>query len=119
MTTQKSAPPRRFPEARRLVVLQMKAGWRFDPRRRLFQGPHGESFSPKADLPTGTKIAPLDEELAKAEPKGLSSDERRLARIVNLTVSPGSDPDRLKEKAEGWPCKEKVWVPPVPSPPGP
>ena len=119
MTMQKIMPPRRFPEARRLVVLQMKPGWRFDPHQRLFHGPHGESASPKADLPKGTRIAPLDKDLSKAEYKGLSSDERRLARTLNLTVPPGSDPDRLKEKAEAWPCKEEVWVPPVPSLPVP
>lgn len=118
MTMRKKAP-RRFSEVRRLVVLQMKPGWRFDRRRRRFERPDGESFSPAADLPRGTRIELLDEDLAEADPGVLDEDERILARTVNLTVPPGSDPDRLKEKAEAWPCKEEVWAPPAPSPAGP
>jgi hypothetical protein len=81
----------------------LKAEWWFDTKKRTFTSAKGETFSPFADLPAGSKIVYKAPDLARANPAKMNEHERALRRYMQLILPAGVSPSRLVSAVRKWP----------------
>lgn len=99
---------------RRHLVLQLRKGWTYESRPRRFVTADRDFFDPRADLPKYTRIRFQVPAMAKKTKRSPAEDE--LARNIQI-VPPGNVPtEQLLERLRSWPCVEKAWIAPTPSP---
>ena len=92
--------------------VRLKAGWRFDRRRRSLVSMADKPVSLRGLLPSGTKIVPMAPSLADADPKSLSEDEQLLARYLQVVLPEGADPTDLAAALHDLDGMELVSTPP-------
>ena len=95
------------------IELKLRPGWRFEPRRRLFESESGETFAPYGDLPKGTKIVYKVPRLAHADAAGLSDAERDLRRYLQVILPAGQSLQDHLAAIHRWPCVAEVHRGPV------
>ena len=81
----------------------LKAEWTFDTKKRTFRSAKGETFSPFADLPSGSTIVYKAPDLARSDPSKLNEHERALRRYMQLILPAGVSPSRLVAVVRKWP----------------
>jgi hypothetical protein len=101
------------------VEVKLKRGWRFEPRRRLFENESGETFAPYPDLPKGTKIVYKVPRLAQADAAGLSDAERDLRRYLQVILPAGQSLQDHLAAIRSWPSVAEAQTGPVVSLPQP
>src|SRR5262249_52418578 len=92
--------------------VRLKPGWRFDRRRRALVSEDGQSLSLRGKLASGARVVPMAPSLAAADQRGLSEDERLLARHVQVVGPSGADPADLAAALRGLEGVEQVSTPP-------
>jgi hypothetical protein len=90
----------------------LKEGWRLDPGKRSFVTPRGDENALRGILPPRTRVIPLAESLAEADPDNLSQEERYLARHVQVVFPPGADANEYADALRHLEAVEEVRVPP-------
>jgi hypothetical protein len=89
------------------VDFRLKAGWRFVSRSGTFESDSGETFSPRGDLPEGSRIVYKIPHLARADASKLNEHERELRRYMQLILPPRTSPAKYVSTVRGWPCVEE------------
>jgi hypothetical protein len=92
--------------------MRLKAGWRFDRRRRALVSEGGGVVSLRRLLPSGTRVVPMAPSLAEADPRDLSEDERLLARYLQVVLPSDADPGAVAPALRGLDEVELVSTPP-------
>ncbi len=103
---------------RRSVDFTLKAGWRFDPKGRIFKSDAGETFSPRGKLPAGSRIVHTAPSLGRAEPSRLNEHERELRRYMQVILPRGESPAPYLRAIRSWPPVEEASAGPELSLPG-
>lgn len=113
-----AVPPPKDGSIRTPLDFTLKSGWSFDPKRRIFTSPKGETFSPFRDLPAGSKIVYKTPGLARSDPSKLNEHERALQRYMQLILPAGVSAARLLPAVRAWPSVESAGTGPEVSLPG-
>lgn len=103
------------------VEVKLKAGWEFDPGRRVFISDQGEKFAPRGELPKHSKIVHKTPSLAIAARSAkakLSDDERSLLRHLHVILPADQSPAKYVETIRDWPCVADATLPAEVSLPG-
>lgn len=93
------------------LSLRLRRGWRLAAPGE-FADAGGARLYVAADLPPGAELVPTVPALAAADPKGLSTPERELARHVQLILPSGVDAAKLLPVVKRWASVEDAQVPP-------
>jgi hypothetical protein len=109
MTARRSDGPKRL---RPSLDVKLASGWRYEGRAGLFISSDGKQFSPREQLPKGTKLLYMVPQLARAEGSSLSADERNLARHMQIVFPKGTAVDSYLAAIRKWHCVEQVQPPP-------
>jgi hypothetical protein len=91
---------------------KLKSGWHFETKRRAFESDSGEKFSPRGDLPEGSRIVYKVPNLAKADESKLSKHERDLRRYMQVILPEGESPAAYLRAVRAWPPVEEANVGP-------
>jgi hypothetical protein len=91
---------------------KLKSGWRFVSKSCAFESDSGEAFSPRGDLPAGSRIVYKVPNLARADASKLNEHERELRRYMQLVLPQGESPAPYLRTVRGWPCVEEAQVGP-------
>ena len=97
---------------------KLKPGWYFETKSRTFKSGSGEKFSPRGDLPVGTRIVYKVPNLAKADPSTLNEHERDLRRYMQVILPHGESPLTYLAAVRAWPSVEHAHAGPEVSLPG-
>ena len=81
----------------------LKPDWSFDTKRRTFRSAKGETFSPFAGLPPGSRIVYKAPGLARADPSTLNEHEQALRRYMQLILPPGESLAPFLPRVRTWP----------------
>jgi hypothetical protein len=100
------------------IDFMLKAGWSFDTTRRTFTSERGEAFSPRGDLPKGSRLAYKVPSLARADARKLDVHERALRRYMQVVLPAGEQPATYLRTVKAWPPVEEAHVTPQVSLPG-
>ena len=101
------------------IDVTLKRGWSFDAKRRRFVSAKGETFSPFADLPKGSRIVYKAPHLARAAGSTLTAHEVALLRYMQV-ILPNAEPvARYISAVRAWPPVEQAQAGPDVSLPGP
>ena len=95
------------------LVVRLRQGWTYEPKKRRFVASGEAPFSPRADLPKYTRIK--FQVPAMAEKRDRSPAEDELARSIQIVPPKSARSAPLLEQLESWPCVEKAWIAPSPS----
>ena len=93
------------------LIVILKPGWTFMPKRRLFISTTGERFSVKGQLPKYSRIAYQIPDLAEKPRDLLSEDESLLSRYMYIRLPKKYDPLDYLPTIEEWECVEEVQSP--------
>ncbi len=96
------------------LVLRLRKGWSYEPQSRRFVKDNRDPFLPRADLPKYTRIK--FQVPAMARKRKRTSAENELARSIQIVTPKSVAPERLLKRLQSWPCVDKVWIAPTPSP---
>lgn len=77
-------------------------------KRRTFKSGSGEKFSPRADLPAGSRIVYKVPNLARADASTLSEPERELRRYMQVILPHGESPAKYLRVVRAWPSVEEA-----------
>ena len=105
---------RRRTSARDHLVVRLRQGWTYEPKKRRFVAAGEAPFSPRADLPKYTRIKFQVPAMAKKRDRSPAEDE--LARSIQIVPPKSARTEPLLKQLESWPCVEKAWIAPSPSP---
>ena len=94
------------------IDAKLKSNWFFEPKRRMFRSEAGEQFSPRGELPKGTRIVYKVSTLAGAEPSKLNQHERELRRYIQVILPGGESPTKYLQAVRAWPPVEMAHVGP-------
>lgn len=94
------------------IDFTLKAGWHFDTTRRSFESDSGETFSPRGELPQGSRIVHKVPNLARADTSRLNEHERELRRYMQAILPHGESPARYLRAVRSWPSVEEANVGP-------
>lgn len=97
----------------RPVEVKLKAGWRFDRRRRAFVAESGAKCTSQGDLPRKTKVVAKVPSLTEAPEAALSAPQKELRRYVQIILPEGHSPEEHLDAIRRWPCVEDAQLPPV------
>ncbi len=103
---------------RRPIDVTLKRGWSFDVKRRRFVSAKGETFSPFADLPKGSRIVYKAPHLARAQVSTLSTHETALLRYMQVILPTDTPVARYVAAVRAWPPVEQAEAGPDVSLPG-
>lgn len=103
---------------RRPIDVTLKRGWSFDAKRRRFISAKGETFSPFADLPKGSRIVYKAAHLARAAVSTLSAHEIALLRYMQVILPTAEPVARYLAAVRAWPPIERAEAGPDVSLPG-
>lgn len=101
------------------IDLKLKAGWRFDTARRIFESDSGEKFSPRGELPKNCRIVYKVPNLASADESELNEHEMDLRRYMQVILPKGESPAAYVDAVRAWPCVAEAHVAPEVSLPYP
>lgn len=93
---------------RKSVDFKLKAGWQFEPTGRTFKSDAGETFSPRAQLPAGSRIVHTAPSLARAEPSRLNEHQRELRRYMQVILPKGESAAPHLRAIRSWPPVEEA-----------
>jgi hypothetical protein len=96
----------------------LKPRWEWQPKQGRIATETREVAAGEK-LPRGTEISYLVERLQKFAAAELSAPEKKLARWVQIKLSPQADVDSVLREITSWPCVAEAHVVPPPSLPGP
>jgi hypothetical protein len=88
------------------VDFKLKPGWRFVSRSCTFESDTGETFSPRGDLPEGSRIVYKVPNLARADASKLNEHEKELRRYMQLILPQRTSAAKYQSTVRGWPCVE-------------
>ena len=109
------APSKRKPvSGRPYLLLRLREGWSYEPQSRCFVKDNRDSFHPRSDLPKYTRIRFQVPAMARKRKRTSAEDE--LARSIQIVTPKSVPPERLLKRLQSWPCVDKVWIAPTPSP---
>jgi hypothetical protein len=94
------------------IDFTLQAGWSFDTRRRIFTSERGETFSPRHDLPKGSRIVYKIPRLARMDAKKLDEHERALRRYMQFVLPAGERAATHLRTVRAWPPVEEAHVTP-------
>lgn len=94
------------------VEIKLKPKWRYDSSNRTFVSDSGETFRPSGSLPKGTKIVYKVPDLAKADRRGMSVDEKNLVRHLQVILPKGEQPSKYVEDIRSWTSVEEAHTAP-------
>jgi hypothetical protein len=97
---------------------KLKPGWRLDTRRGVLESARGERFSPRRQLPKGTRTVRKVPQASRAETATASRAERDLQRYVQVILPPGERPADHLAAVRRWPGVEAAHIAPDVSLPG-
>lgn len=100
------------------LVVKLKRGWRYQDSARVFVSSRGQEFAPYGRLPRRGRIVYMVPDLAHADPKSLSKDERDLARYMQVILPKGTAAPDYLAVVRNWPCSEEAQLPTEISLPG-
>ena len=100
------------------IDFTLKAGWSFETKNRIFTSENGETFSPFAGLPKGSRIVYKVPRLARASVSKLSDAERALRTHMQLILPAGETATAYRREVQAWPVVEAARVGPQVSLPG-
>ena len=100
------------------IDFTLKAGWSFDTKTRIFTSESGETFSPFAGLPKGSKVVYKVPRLARANVSTLSESERALRPHMQLILPAGETATEYRRAVQAWPVVDAAQVGPQVSLPG-
>jgi hypothetical protein len=86
----------------------------YEPGRGRFTKKGQDPIRPRADLPKFTRIAFQVPAMARKRKRTPAEDE--LARSIQIVPPKGVPLGRVLTRVRSWPCVEKAWVAPTPSP---
>lgn len=92
--------------------LKLKPGWHFDTKRGTFESDAGEKFSPRGEVPKGSRIVYKVPNLARADPSKLNEHERDLRRYMQVILPRGESSATYLRVIRGWPSVEEANVGP-------
>ena len=107
-----AVPLPRDGRVRPTIDFMLKAGWSFDTRRRIFTSERGETFSPRGNLPKGSRIVYKVPRLARADAKKLDKHERALRRYMQVVLQVDEQPATYLRTVRAWPPVEEAHVAP-------
>lgn len=87
---------------------KLKARWHFDATRRSFESDSGQKFSPRGELPQGSRIVYKVPSLAQADASKLNEHERELRRYMQVILPHGESPARYLRAVRSWPSVEEA-----------
>ena len=90
------------------LIVVLKPGWTFLPKRKLFISATGERFSVKGQLPKYSRIRYQIPDLAEQAQESLAEDEALLARYMHIRLPKKFDPLEYLPAIEEWECVEEV-----------
>lgn len=110
----------RPPDVEPFIVVQLREGWHYNTDAMTFGPTESEptetgekqAVDLAAELPEGSRLAPMIPHLLKASADELSEWERDLARYLHLFPGDGTDLDALVERLSTWESVEKAYLPP-------
>lgn len=91
---------------------KLKPGWHFATKRGEFESESGERYSPRGELPKGSRIVYKVPNLARAAPSNLNEHERDLRRYMQVILPKGESPARYVRAIRAWPAVEEAHVAP-------
>ena len=94
------------------IDFKLKSGWSFDTKRRTFESETGETFSPRGELPEGSRIVYKVPNLARADPSTLNEHERDLRRYMQVILPRGRIAREFLQTVRAWPPVEEAHVGP-------
>ena len=100
-------PPR---SAKIKIPVELKPGWRFDPKRRVFVSDRGQVWKPK--LQRSSRIVYKIPRLAKARAASLSNPERVLQSYMQVILPASESPRAHLHTIATWPFVEEAYVAP-------
>ena len=98
---------------------KLKPGWHFDTKRGTFESAAGERFSPRGDLPKGSRIVYKVPNLARADPSKLNEHERDLRSYMQVILPRGESPEKYLQVIRSLPPVEEAHIGPEVSLPQP
>jgi hypothetical protein len=99
--------------------VKLKSGWHFDTKLGTFESDAGEKFSPRGELPKGSRIVYKVPNLARADPSRLNEHERDLRRYMQVILPRGESPDKYLQVVRSWSSVEEAHIGPDVSLPQP
>jgi hypothetical protein len=100
------------------ISVTLKPGWSFDAKRRRVVAVKGETVSPFADLPKGSRIVYTAPHLARAARSTLSAPEAELLRYMQVILPTAEPAATYISAVRGWPSVERAEAGPNVSLPG-
>jgi hypothetical protein len=97
---------------------KLKSEWYFETKSRTFKSSSGDRFSPRGDLPRGSRIVYKTPKLAQADPSALNEHERELRRYMQVILPHGESPAKYVPAVRAWPSVEEAYAGPDVSLPG-
>jgi hypothetical protein len=91
---------------------KLKSDWHFDTMSRTFASDAGEKFSPRGELPAGSRIVYKAPNLARADPTKLNGPEQDLRRYMQVILPRGESADRYLQVIRSWPPVEEARIGP-------
>lgn len=107
-----AVPVPRDGSVRMPLDFKLKSAWHFHTKRRAFASDSGETFSPRGDLPEGSRIVYKVPNLAKADAGTLNEHERDLRRYMQVILPKGESPAEYLQAVRAWPPVEEANVGP-------
>jgi len=92
--------------------LKLRSNWHFDTKRRVFESDSGETFSPRGDLPKGSRIVYKVPNLARADASSLSEHERELRRYMQVILPQGETAGTYLRAVRAWPSVDDAQIGP-------
>jgi hypothetical protein len=113
-----AVPPPEDGSVRTPLDFKLKPGWSYEMKSRTFTSGSGEKFSPRGDLPRGSRIVYKTPKLAQADPSALTEHERELRRYMQVILPHGESPGKYVQSVRAWPSVEDAHAGPDVSLPG-
>jgi hypothetical protein len=111
--TNKKVSVRDHLSARDHLIVRLRQGWTYEPKRRRFVATGENPFSPRADLPKYTRIKFQVPAMAKKRDRSPAEDE--LARGIQIVPPKNVPTEPILRQLQSWPCVEKAWIASTPS----
>lgn len=93
------------------IVVELKKGWHYEEASGSFA--HGrQRFDPAEALPAGAQVT---QRFPAGSIPPRTTQERELARFVQLVLPPDDVPAKYLDLVQRWPCVANAYVIPPPS----
>ena len=94
------------------VIVKLKKEWRYNQAKGVFINIDDMRKGSVAHrLPPGSRVVPMAPTLAESDPRNLSDDELRLARLVYIMLPEHTKPESFLKEVLGWHFVESAELP--------